>query len=352
MSTHRTTGYLVQMIQQASESPNHPEYARAEHYLAKFRALEVHFFKNVHPQVDLGLLADSITTAQRGTVPDIMTIHGCRHISDLIESLDKIAQSFDQRRGATPLSPLESYILLCAAHLHDVGNIRGRNDHPNRSRELIRDNLKLFYDTETRQNVFDVARVHGGTSEKYGRDTFREIGRDNFESPRLRLLAAMLRIADELSENPERVPDELLKWYQSSSISNLAYRYAQAFRRFDLQNDTLDIQLRLYPEQHQYTVTFRGETITFFNHLERKLDTIEREMIYCSQYGRPDFDIRRIRIFVSYYEEGPPSLATHSSMLTLELDHGYPGDLPPLSARCPELKNTISLESYCRGQHE
>ena len=351
MSTHKTNGYLVQRIRRASRATEDPDHARAQEYKAKFRALEAHFFREVHPQVDPGLLADSITAAEQGNAPDIMTIHGCRHISDLIESLDQIAQSIDRRQGATRLSPLESYILLCAAHLHDVGNVGGRKDHPIRSRKLIRNHRDLFYDTETRQNVFDVARVHGGTSGKYGNDTFREIGRDNFATPRLRLLAAMLRIADELSENPERVPTELLEWYESSPRSKFAYRYAQAFRRFDLQNDTLYIQLRVYPEQHQFTATVDGKLITFFNHLEKKLDIIEREALYCSQYGRPDFDVRIIRISVEYYEDELPSPVTNSSTLTLDLNHGYPGDLAPLATRCTELHNAVSLESYCRGQH-
>ena len=346
-----TNGYLVQRIRRASEATNDPDHARALGYMAKFRALEEYFFDRVHSLVDGALLADSIQVAEDAVAPAIMTIHGCRHISDLIESLDKIAQSIDERRGATPLNPLEAYLLLCAAHLHDAGNLGGRKDHPIRSAQLIRNHIDLFYDTETRQNIFDVARVHGGTSGKYEKDTFREMGQDNFASPRLRLLAAMLRIADELSENPERVPTELLNWFQASSRSNLAYLYAQAFRRFDLQNDTLDIQLRVYPEQHEYAAEVDGLTIGFFNHLERKIDVIEREIRYCSQYGRPDFDVRRIRISVEYYEEAPPSLVTNSSTLTLDLDHGYPGALARLSARCTELSNAVSLASYCKGQH-
>ena len=228
MTIHTTSGYLIQRIQAAKDNPNDPDHARATSYLAKFRALETHFFEKVHPFVDAALLGDSQKASADGENPNIMTIHGCRHVSDLIESLDKIACSIGQRKGAIPLNPLEAYLLLCAAHLHDAGNIGGRKDHPARSGKLIKDHLQLFYDTETRQNVFDVARVHGGTSEKYGKDTFREIGGDNFSSPRLRLLAAILRISDELSENPNRVPDELLKWFQASAESNLAYRYAQS----------------------------------------------------------------------------------------------------------------------------
>ena len=239
--------------------------------------------------------------------------------------------------------------MLCSAHLHDAGNIGGRKDHPIRSRELIMEHSKLFYDTESRQNIFDIARVHGGTSEKYGKDTLRDLGGDNFTSPRKCLLAAILRIGDELSENPERVPSELLKWFQASTRSNLAYRYAQCFRGFDFQNDTLDIHLRIYPEQHQYAPDVDGEKIDFFVHLERKINVIEKEVRYCSQYGRPDFDVRRVQFTVDFHAECSPSTVTKTSTLTLDLGLGYPGCLPALADRCIDLGGGVSLASYCKG---
>ena len=348
--THTTNGYLVQLIQKANDDPKNEYHAYAQEYLTKFRALELHFFNEIHPLVDVGLAVDQMSAAEDGSTPNIMTIHGCRHVSDLVESLDKLGSSIEKKKEATPLNPLESYILLCAAHLHDAGNIGGRKDHPIRSRELIQDHLDLFYDTETRQNIYDVARVHGGISGKYGQDTFREIQADHYSPPRLRLLAAMLRIADELSENPKRVPAALLRWFQASPESNLAYHYAKCFRRFDLQNDTLDIQLQIYPDQHEFVTEIDGKSIEFFDHLESKINVIERETRYCSQYGRPDFDVHRVRLIMKYYKDDSPSNIMNKSTLTLDLDQGYPENLPSLSERCEELSENTLLGSYCKGE--
>ena len=359
--THTTNGYLVQRIEKASNDTKNEDHARAQGYLVKFRALESHFLEQIHPLVDVGLAIDQTRAvkkgnkraAKEGNNPDIMTIHGCRHVGDLVESLDKLGLSIEEKQGATPLNPLESYILLCAAHLHDVGNIKGRKNHPTNSGGLIKEHRNLFYDTETCQNICDVARVHGGVSEKYGHDTFREIHSDHYSPPRLWLLAAMLRMADELSENPERVPATLLKWFQASPKSKLAYHYAECFRRFDLQNDTLYIQFRIYPDQHKFSKVVEGKSVDFFDHLEYKIDVIEKEAKYCSQYGRPDFDIRRIRLTMEYYKDDFPSDMTNRSTLTLNLDRGYPGNLPSLSERCEELGENTSLGSYCkRGRYE
>ena len=347
--TYATSGYLVRRIEMAKDDPSDENHGCAPAYLAKFRALESHFFEYIHPQVDGGLIADGLRSVKDEELPNVMTIHGSRHIRDVVESLDKIGVSIERKPGTTPLSPLEVYILLCAAHLHDAGNIGGRAKHSERSGEIIKKQPDLFYDTETRHNIFDVARVHSGKSPKFGRDTFREINSDNFTSPRLRLLAAILRIADELSENSERVPTELVERLEASPESNLAYRYAQCFRRFELQNDTLNLQLRVQPEQHEFFTKIDGECRSFFDHLEYKIDVIENEARYCAQYGRPDFDIRRIQFTIEYFADKFPSVATKVSKLALDLDRGYPGQLPTLSARCDDLANGTSLADFCRG---
>ncbi len=344
-----TNGYLVSRIREAKENTAHEDHGRAEGYWTKFRDLESHFFQHIHPQVDGALIADGIKSAKGSAAPDIMTIHGCRHIVAVVESLDKIAASIAKKEGARELTTLEAYILLCAAHLHDAGNIGGREGHPARSGDLIKEHRNLFYDTESRQNVFDVARVHGGESKQFGRDTFREINSDNFSFPRLPMLAAMLRLADELSENAERVPKELVAHLDASPMSNFAYRYAQCFRLFDLQNDTLDIQLRVRPEQYEFAANIKGNRVTFFDHLERKIDVIEKESRYCSQYGRPDFDIRRIGITVEYFHEEFPGVNRHVSSLSLNLGHGYPDELPSLSTRCDKLGEDMSLADFCKG---
>lgn len=267
--TYATSGYLVRRIEEATKDSSDEYHGRASGYLVKFRDMESYFFEHIHPQVDSGLIADCLNCVAEEELPNIMTIHGSRHIRDVVESMDKIAQGIEGKPRAVPLSPLEAYILLCAAHLHDAGNIAGRGEHPDQCGELIKKHLDLFYDTETRYNIYDVARVHGGESKKFGRDKFREINADNFTPPRLRLLAAILRMADELSENSERVPSELLARWQASAKSNFAYRYAQSFRRFDLQFDTLDIRLRLEPEQHDFVAEVDGESVSQPRHSDQ-----------------------------------------------------------------------------------
>ena len=347
---YKTNGHLFRIIADAAANADHEKYGLAQDLSAKFRSLEAHFFKHIHPVVDVGLAVDQLSQPrQDGSEPNIMTIHGCRHVADLIESLDKIATYVAQTVPKHGLDLEEAYILLCAAHVHDAGNIGGRKGHALRSGDLIKKYMHLFSGTERREQIFDISRVHGGSDRDYGQDTFRSLSTDNYQRPRLPMLAAILRLGDELSENPERVPEEIVECYRTSGESNLAYRYSQSFRRFRLEQDQLFVTLRVYPAQHNYSATVNERLMTFCDYLEERLNKLETEVRYCSQYARPYLSVRRIRVSIVYHEDDTLSWSSSTRPLTLELERGYPQELRPLTERCEELRSYCTLEEYCRG---
>lgn len=352
--SYQTNGYLMGLILAAKNDVNHAYHGDAIRYYSKFRALEEHFFNNIHPSVDTGLaIAEERTrsSANRNSGPsNIMTLHGSSHIVDLIKSLDKLTSNLYEKDSRNELDPLEAYLLLCAAHMHDVGNIGGREGHAHRSQELIKDNKELFVSSATRQQVFDIASVHGGRDPDYGKDTLRRINSSNIQRPRLPMLAAILRLGDELSENPDRVPAELAKWHDASEKSQQAYLYARSFEKFEANSDDLHIRFNLYPELYNYTTRMKGKTIGCFDVLEERLNKLELESRYCSQYGRPAFNISKILITILCYDNPLPSTPSRIKNLTLDLERGYPEGLPSLNDRCQELKDgKISFRDYCLG---
>ncbi len=335
MSIYRTNGFLVSLLEQASRNVTDPDHAEAQTYLNFFRALETSFFASKHPYVDLGLAMSELTRSD-GTAPNLYTVHGCQHIFDLIKSLDKLAEEATSTPG-TPISPLEAYILLSAAHVHDAQNVVKRKDHADRCYVVIQDHKDLFVPAATQQ-IYDVARVHGGSHPEYDKDTFRSIEVDGIGPPRLLLLAAMLRLGDELSENEERVPKNVANGHRISDASKLAHAYAKSFSRFELREGSLFLVYSVYPEQHELVVTIKGERMSFYDFLEDKLDEIELETRYCSQYARPDLSIFKIEVTIRRFAAKRPSGAVNSEKFTLHLNHGYPKSAQPLCQRSPQLK--------------
>ena len=341
-----TNGYLVRILEDVSNDTNHADHEIGKALKTNFRSMESYFFSELHPQVDAGLAISNLIENTEQELPDIFTIHGCRHIIDVIDSIDKIAESIASHDSSRSLNVQEAYILLCAAHLHDAGNIWGRNEHPLKSQCIIRQHKDLFYGTASRQDIFDVARVHGGISERFGDDTFRELNSDNSVYPRLSLLASILRLGDELSENERRVPNNLIQGFKTSNKSQLAYLYAQSFNGFSLQRDTLSVNLRLYPEQYLYEGSSATDGDSFIDFLERKINKIEKETRYCSLYGRPYLDIRNIQICIDIYESSAPSLLKDSKLISLDLRSGYPSDLSKLELRCEDIPSDVSFYQF------
>ena len=344
MSDHRTNGYLSSILAKAANDPSHPEYATATEYYTHFRNMEGVFFREVHPYVDMGLAMREVQmAAKEGQIPNVFTVHGCRHVSDLIKSLDKFARELE---GSTTeaISVIEAYILLCAAHVHDAANTKEREGHPERCNEVITKRIALF-DSVASQQIYDVARVHGGKHSEYGKDTFRDLNADNRTSPRLPLLAAYLRLSDELSENEDRVPDSVVEEHPVSPESQLAHAYARSFANFEICNESLSIVYNVYPREHDLEVEINESDVSFYDFLEMKINTIENEARYCSQYGRPALHINDVTITINQYEGPRPSRLKSKETFALYLNQGYPTSTAPLCERSPELvsKGIVNL---------
>lgn len=348
MSSYNTNGYVVQRLISAADKQTDKDHAEADKYLKSFRSVEENFFEKVHPFVDVGL-AISETQASNVTTPNIFTVHGSRHISDLIRSLDKLAQAIAEDNKEYALTVLEAYVLLCAAHVHDAANVKERAGHPQRAKDVLQQYKELFSSPATIQQIYDVARVHGDSHERFGKDTFRDLDADNSSDPRLPLLASLIRLGDELSENPERVPDLVNKNHDHSDASKLAHAYAKSFASFELRKDTLYVVFNIYPMERNLKL---GENPTgcntFIDYLETKIDVIERESRYCSQYGRPMLNISKIAVLIRTFKEELPSAVDGTVKFDLQLTHGYPTANSSLCQRSPQLiERKIAHLSEC-----
>ena len=348
MIGYATNGYLVDILESASADTKHVDHALANRLLTAFRDMESNFFENVHVYVDMGLAMKEVEiSTSKGQVPNLFTVHGCRHIFDLISNLDKLAFGIMGTKNIDDnFNVHEAYILLCAAHIHDSGNMAGRDGHAERCSHTIRDNIQLFPETSMNTEIYDIACVHGGNHPEYEKDTFRQLDADNYTRPRVPLLAALLRIGDELSENSGRVPSALLDKFEASPLSKLAHAYAESFASFKFEKETLFITYNVYKKHHELIVSISENDdkkeidVDFYDFLEGKINKIEQEARYCSQYGRPFFNVTDIKITINQYKEDVVSKRIKRKKLTLQLATGYP-DSPTktLAERCPELQD-------------
>ena len=159
-----------------------------------------------------------------------LTDHSERHIINVQNNAAKLIGEDGKKR----FNSVELYFLALAILLHDVGNINGRKNHNKKVTDIynrIRNNESYF--SQERRLLLQAVGAHCGESSKGDKDTLNELQEkgDLFDqSLRLRELAAVLRLADELAEGPQRTSDYVMEKGKIKGASRIYHEYAQITR--------------------------------------------------------------------------------------------------------------------------
>lgn len=134
--------------------------------------------------------------------------HGPDHISNVFENVINLISSDHAVHG---LTARELYILGLVVLFHDVGNLFGRAEHHHRIGEVY--DWARGVDSITRREktlILRAASAHTGVTRSGNKNTLSEVEQsDHFDGKpiALRTIAAILRLADELAEGPQRTTE-------------------------------------------------------------------------------------------------------------------------------------------------
>src|SRR5258706_8376888 len=91
-------------------------------YPQRYTVMAEYLNNNAHAEINIG-----------AAIRDggLLTDHGPNHIKTVIQRASDLVTV-----DTCDLTPYEVYILLCAIHFHDVGNMFGRKEHELNSKEI------------------------------------------------------------------------------------------------------------------------------------------------------------------------------------------------------------------------
>lgn len=212
--------------------------------------------------------------------------HGRGHISRVLEYLDYLV-------GPEPLKYLTRYELFLAMMsilYHDIGLLRQRKGHEDISKTLLEGDANDAYIINSiDKEIISAAVVSHSSSKDIGRECSRFseqeiIGRNK---ARPRVVAALVRLADELDEDYRRA-DPLLQTRLNLPIeSEFFWRFCQRVRgvRPDLNTKWIDFNLELEPEDtRHYGVVPGGKVRHFVAFFAEKLAKINQERITVNSF--------------------------------------------------------------------
>lgn len=319
---------------QANIFPYDSEYVtRYKHYRSLLN-------RWIHPFVEKGAMI-----VDGGCLND----HGPTHIGKVIFNATQLIKSPN-----CELSEYEVYILLMSIHLHDVGNIFGREKHEINSVEVMRkigseagsDRIEWDY-------IFDIAEAHGG----HPKDKITSLTTEQLLNFPIRrsFLAAILKFADELSDDRTRAN----RFQQQCNIlpigSEIYHMYSYCLH--SVQVDLAAKQVKVFfdvEEQvlhEEFTVIKRSSNgrkikkkILLLNEIYERTFKMHTERMYCMRFLRPSIEIDKIRvsITITLNKTNPLNNKRIKKYISYDLGEvGYPdgAGTDGVFSIIPELKN-------------
>lgn len=307
------------------------------HYFDKYKAFKNYMEVQVYP------LIGAATSAEDG---GLYTDHSITHFNAVITSLGKLlgVNPLDQSKDIK-LNPYEVFVALIAVLAHDAGNIFGRKGHEKRTNQILKEaGSAIFNDNFEVRPIANIASAHGGKVKgTEDRDTISKLdeltgyGGINF---RPRLIAALVRFADEICEDRSRAATYLVRNQGLPKWSEAYHQYANAITNvsIDLQSKQLSILYEISSldvlEKFGKGSSESTENIFLVDEIILRLEKMFSELIYCKLFMYEVCVINKIRAHIRIHDEDDQF---ESISKTFEIEQkGYPSANFKFNAAYPD----------------
>jgi len=282
--------------------------------------------------------------ARKAVVEDILpeirailpehTDHGVAHA---VQVLDKAATLLGLDAGPSVLSGMDLYALVLAILFHDVGNIFGRAEHQRKVSEAYQHACaKGNADKNERYIVVKAAEAHCGQSLDGCPDTLKDLGERvqlAGRPVRLRDIAAILRLADELAEGPERTSRFMQEYHTYPAESDLFHRYAEAADVFIERGTerialTYNIDIKITPDAPQQLGEEQEKDLrTLLSFIYKRIIKLDQERQYTRHYCNLLTPFRKTTVTFNFWIAGPPCSVELPALTDLVVPGGGTRDL-------------------------
>ena len=234
----------------------------------------------------------------------LLTDHGPQHIETVISRASDLI-----RARSCDLSSYEVFLLLAAIHLHDVGNIHGRTGHQYTAIDVV-DWLgaAVSPDAIVRRTIMQLAAAHtaGDSPDK---DTIGKLVPETHilnNRVRPRLLAAILRFADELAEERRRASRYLRDTGKLPKGAEVYHSLSHALHSVTIDHESREVVLRFDIDKND-AVRQLGKNGSYAYLLDEILERSKKlhlERMYAMYFVRDWIQLEAIRVFIEVHDNG------------------------------------------------
>jgi hypothetical protein len=292
-------------------------------------------FKNLNNQLNEYYHSNVTVAAALSDGSGLLTDHGPDHIRTVIERASLILGTGS---GDMPTA-YETYVLLAAIHVHDLGNYFGRADHELNAVKVMNELGPVLGEDEVEKlKIREIAQAHGG---KIGGDKdkiSRLLQKDHMYGHPLRprFLSALLRLADELADDSSRTSAYMLKESIIPKSSVIYHKYADALRSVVVAADSVSLKFYLSEDDVRNKFEKGAGSVYLIDEIYERTMKMHRERMYCMRFLRPEINIDRIYVSIEIFTSG---FTDKLDSITYGLEEsGYPDEKTPnIFNLCPHL---------------
>lgn len=259
-------------------------------YIARYKENAGTLYREIHPLVEKGAAIIDGTCLNN---------HGKGHIKTVIKRASQLVSTPDFE-----LTPYELYVLLMGIHLHDIGNLKGRAGHEEKIASVIADIDRLsssivFADVVEKESIIDIARAHGG-----GCGNLLSLDNETMildQRVRAQYIAAIIRLADEISDDVGRASNLLLENGSLPEKSVIFHLYSHCLKTAIYKHESKCISYIFMVNEKYLLDKFKlnHAEVFFIDELyERTLKTF-KEAVMCSKFLRPYIYIDKVRVSIT-----------------------------------------------------
>lgn len=277
------------------------DFPAGNDYPASYKVLAAKM-RPIHREVDRAALLAEITAGRRSVeCVKFLTHHGQDHVEQVIRRVSDLLVA-----SGCELDPYEAYLLLWAIHLHDAGNIYGRDTHTCECRRILsRLGDVAGTDTAEKKTIVEVAEAHSACGANEDTISILPSRTELFgRQVRPQFLAAILRLADEISDDQSRASCFLMDDGRLPSQSELFHQYSRSLNSVFVQQREITLRF-IFPRAialKEYAAN--GASAYLLDEVLGRTMKMHLERLYCSRFLRPNgVDIDRIAVVIEVIDD-------------------------------------------------
>lgn len=226
--------------------------------------------------------------------------HGPGHIRRVMENLDRIlGENFLTEEIITPY---ELFLMMMSILYHDVGILAKREGHADLSGKFLDEQNDNYLIQKRDRDIIRAAVVSHSSSKNIEEECAAFPDREYIgsETVRPRVVAATVRLADELDEDHRRGDPEVARKIGISKDSEFYWQFCQRILavRPDRSAREIYIGISFEPEDAGRTVRLQGRERLFVCAFAEKLAKINSERIVVSRFLPQTLQFRRLLLSI------------------------------------------------------